>query len=178
MNVLILTFDLHKKKNNEKRDEKRDEKSNGKYMPRVCAKIGDKCLIEMAVENALRLNPISIIIYVYKNNIEYINNVLKRKPYSKLLTYMFSENLKFEQDHNLLVIPGNYPFLTVKTLLRMAGYNKNVKIDNNLFFLKSDSLHLFEKVNEMSINKDFIVSASELKKIEKEKDLLSLNKIN
>ena len=167
LSILILTFDLHKKKSREK-------KHAGKYLPRVCAKIGDKTLIEMAVENALRLNAANIIIFVYKNNIEYINNVLKRKPYSKLLTYMFSENLKFEDGHNLLVIPGNYPLLTVKTLLRMIAYNKNLKIDNNLFFLKSDSLHLFEKVNEMSVNKDFIVSGSELKKIEKEKDLREL----
>ena len=170
LSILILTFDLHKKKTvNKTRDVK-------KYMPRVCAKIGDKTLIEIAIENALRLNAENILLYVYKNNIEYINNVLKRKPYSKLLTYMFSENLKFEEDHNLLVMPGNYPFLTVKTLLRMIGYNKNLKIDNNLFFLKSDSLHLFEKVNEMYVNKDFIISSVELKKIEKEKDLSEYQK--
>ena len=167
LSILILTFDLHKKKS-------RNKNNVGKYMPRVCAKIGEKTLIEIAIENALRLNPISLILYVYKSNIEYINNVLKRKPYSKLLTYMFSENLKFEQDHNLLVIPGNYPFLTVKTLSRMVGYNKNLKIDNNLFFLKSESLHLFQKVNEVPVTKDFIVSGNELKKIEKEKDLTSL----
>ena len=167
LSILILTFDLHKKKTREK-------KNVGKYMPRVCAKIGDKTLIEIAIENALRLNAENILLYVYKNNIEYINNVLKRKPYSKLLTYMFSDNLKFEEDHNLLVMPGNYPFLTVKTLLKMIGYNKNVKIDNNLFFLKSDSLHLFEKISEVHITKEFIVSSVELKKIEKEKDLLNL----
>ena len=164
--ILILTFDLHKKK--------QTKSQNNRYLPRVCAKIGDKSLIEMAVDNALRLNAANIIIYVYKNNIEYINNVLKRKPYSKLLTYMFSENLKFDENSNLLVIPGNYPLLTVKTLLRMIAYNKNLKIDNNLFFLKSDSLQLFEKVNEMSVNKDFIVSGTELKKVEKEKDLREL----
>jgi hypothetical protein len=163
LSILILTFDLHKKKLNVKNN-------TIKYMPRVCAKIGDKCLIEIAVENALRLDPDNIIIYIYKNNIEYINNVLKKKPYSKLLTYMFSETLKFEENNNVLVIPGNYPFLSVKTLLRLIG-NRNIKIDNNLFFLKSDSLHLFEKVNEMHVTKDFIISSNELKKIEKEKDL-------
>jgi bifunctional N-acetylglucosamine-1-phosphate-uridyltransferase/glucosamine-1-phosphate-acetyltransferase GlmU-like protein len=163
LSILILTFDLHKKKLNVKNN-------TIKYMPRVCAKIGNKCLIEIAIENALRLDPGNIIIYVYKNNIEYINNVLKKKPYSKLLTYMFSETLKFEEN-NLLVIPGNYPFLSVKTLLRMIEYNKTLKIDNNLFFLKSDSLHLFEKVNEMHVTKDFIIHTNELKKIEKEKDL-------
>ena len=169
LSILILTFDLHKKK--------QTKSHNNRYLPRVCAKIGDKSLIEMAVDNALRLNAANIIIYVYKNNIEYINNVLKRKPYSKLLTYMFSENLKFEENCNLLVIPGNYPLLTVKTLLRMIAYNKNLKIDNNLFFLKSDSLHLFEKINEMPVTNYFIVSGTELKKVEKEKDLRDLKEL-
>ena len=165
LNILILTFDLHKKKTVIKT---RDVK---KYMPRVCAKIGDKTLIEMAIENAVRLNAENILLYVYKNNIEYINNVLKRKPYSKLLTYMFADTLKLEEDHNLLVIPGNYPFLKVKTLLRMIGSHKNVKIDNNLFFLKYDSLHLFDKISEVHVTKEFIIANAELKKIEKEKDL-------
>lgn len=169
LSILILTFDLHKKK--------QTKSQNKRYLPRVCAKIGDKSLIEMAVDNALRLNAANIIIYVYKNNIEYINNVLKRKPYSKLLTYMFAENLKFEEGYNLLVMPGNYPLLTVKTLLRMIAYNKNLKIDNNLFFLKSDSLHLFDKINEMAVTKDFIVNGSELKKVEKEKDLRDLKEL-
>jgi hypothetical protein len=128
----------------------------------------------MAVENSLRLDPVNVIIYVYKNNIEYVNNVLKRKPYSKKLKYYMSD-MKFEDyfSTDLLVIPGNYPFLSVKTLQRMIR-GKNVKINDSLFFLKADSLHLFDTIDKMHITKDFIVSSSELKKIEKEKDLYML----
>lgn len=165
LTVLILTLDLHKNK------ERVEYKSYvKKYMPRVCAKIGDKTMIEVAIENVLKLNPASIVIYVYKNNIEFINNVLKRKHYSKILTYMFHENLKFE-GCNLLVIPGNYPLLSVKSLERLVSQNKNIKINNNLFYLKNDSLHMFDTITESPKSKDFVISASELKKVEKQADL-------
>ena len=165
LTVLILTLDLHKNK-----EDAKHKPYAKKYMPRVCAKIGDKTMIEITIENALRLNPVSVVLYVYKNNIEFINNVLKRKPYSKVLTYMFRENLKFE-NCNLLVIPGNYPLLSVKSLIRLVSQNRNIKINNNLFYLKNDSLYMFDVITDIPKSNDFIISTSELKKVEKYTDL-------
>ena len=159
LTIMILTFEL---------DGKKKENKVEKYMPKVCGKFGDKTMIEIAIENSLRLNPDKIILYVYKNNIEYINRILKRKPYSKLLSYCMLNCLDKIKYKNLLVIPGNAPLLTVRTLHRIIGQNRDIKINNSLFYLKDGQLN---NILDMSVTREFLISQTEINKIENQKDL-------
>ena len=68
--VLILTFSLDQ------------DVKPPKFLPKVCHKIQEKTMIEIVIENALKLNPKNIIIYVNKNNIECINKTLKHADYA------------------------------------------------------------------------------------------------
>jgi len=167
--IIILTFNI-------------DEiVKPARFLPKVCHKIEDKTMIEMTVENCLKLNPIKIILYVSKNNIQCINKVLKHANYSKVISFCIFDNelngkrrmsigQKCFSNKNVLVIPGNAPHLSSKTLFRMTSNNTNVKIRNNLFYLKNDSLHLLNDIENVP-NTDFHILEKELKQVETKGDL-------
>ncbi len=163
MDILILTFDLDIKENCKIKPQK--------YLPRVCREFRGKTMIEIAIENSLRLNPDRIILYVYKNNIEYINKIVRRKPYSKILSYCMLGSLNKIKYKNLLVIPGNAPLLTIRTMNRIIGQNRNIKINNNLFYLKEGKI---KDIFEMEVSKEFLISQIEINKVENEEELKKL----
>ena len=167
--VIILTFNLD------------EEVKPARYLPKVCHKIEDKTMIEISIENCLRLNPIKIILYVSKNNIQCINKVLKHANYSKVISFCIFDNelngvrklsvgQKCFSNKNILIIPGNAPLLSTKTLFRMISDNKNVKIKNNLFYLKNESLKLLDSITDIKPS-DFMVPEMELKQVETKDDL-------
>lgn len=173
--VIILTFNLT------------EEVRPAKFLPKVCHKIEDKTMIEIAVENCLKINPSKIILYVSKNNIQCINKTLKHKDYSKNISFCIFDNelngirklsigkCCFE-NKNILVIPGNSPLLSTKTMFRMISENKNIKILNNLFYLKKESLNLLDSLPEIQVS-DFLISNLELKQVETKGDLDEVVKI-
>lgn len=171
--VIILTFNLT------------EEVRPAKFLPKVCHKIEDKTMIEIAVENSLKLNPSKIILYVSKNNIQCINKTLKHQDYSKSIFFCIFDNelngprklsigKRCFENKNILFIPGNSPLLSTKTMFRMISENKNIKIEDNLFYLKKDSLNLLDKITEKS---DFLISNLELKQVETKADLDEVIKI-
>ena len=160
VNILILTFELENIETEKKKVEK--------YMPRVCQKFGDKTMIEIAIETCLKMNPDRIILYVYKNNIEHINKIIKRKPYHKIISYCMLNYLDKLKYKNLLVIPGNAPLLTVRTLNRIIGQGRDIKINNSLFYLKEGNI---KDILDMSVTKEFLIFQTEINKIENENDL-------
>lgn len=170
LTILILTFDLTQ------------EIRPARFLPKVCHKIFDKTMIEIAIETCLRLNPTKIILYVSKNNIECINKTLKHMDYSKMLSYCILDNelngkrrlsigAHCFHNKNILVIPGNSPLLTTKTLFRMISENRDIKIYDSLFYLRKENFHKLDKINEMPVTEDFIISDVELKRVEMKSDL-------
>ena len=173
--VIILTFNLT------------EEVRPARFLPKVCHKIEDKTMIEIAVENCLKLNPAKIILYVSKNNIQCINKTLKHQDYSKTISFCIFDNelngprklsigkTCFE-DKNVLFIPGNTPLLSTKTMFRMISENKNIKIADNLFYLKKESLNLLDSITDVP-KSDFLISNVELKNVETKGDLDEVTKV-
>jgi bifunctional N-acetylglucosamine-1-phosphate-uridyltransferase/glucosamine-1-phosphate-acetyltransferase GlmU-like protein len=170
LTILILTFDLTQ------------EIRPARYLPKVCHKIFDKTMIEIAIDTCLRLNPTKIILYVSKNNIECINKTLKHMDYSKMLSYCILDNdlngkrrlsigAHCFNGKNILVVPGNSPLLTTKTLFRMISENRDVKIHDSLFYLKKENSDKLDRINEMPITKDFLIPEIETKRVELKGDL-------
>jgi len=170
LTILILTFDLTQ------------EIRPARYLPKVCHKIFDKTMIEIAIETCLRLNPTKIILYVSKNNIECINKTLKHTDYSKILSYCILDNelngkrrLSIGEicfhNKNVLVIPGNSPLLTTKTLFRMISENRDIKIHNSLFYLRKENFNKLDYIDEMPVTKDFLIPEVEIKRVELKGDL-------
>lgn len=170
LTILILTFDLTQ------------EIRPARYLPKVCHKIFDKTMIEIAINTCLRLNPTKIILYVSKNNIECINKTLKHMDYSKLISYCILDNdLNGKRrlsigEHcfngkNILTVPGNSPLLTTKTLFRMISENRDIKLHDSLFYLKKENSDKLDKINEMPVTKDFLIPENETKRVEFKSDL-------
>lgn len=175
LTVLIMTFKLNQ------------EVKSSKYLPKVCHKIGDKTMIEIAIETALKLNPKLIILYVSKNNIQCINKVLKHTYYAKNLSYCILDNQlngvqKLSLAHNcyeggnILVIPGNAPLLNSRTLYRIVSENKDVKILDNLFYLKKENLNIIDIMPNLP-NVNLNIALDELKLVETKSDLEDIEKI-
>jgi len=167
--IIILTYNL-------------DEKIlPPRFLPKVCHKIDGKSMIETCIENCLKLNPKKIMLYVSKNNVQFINKLVKHSNYSKVISYYIFDNdftkkrklsvgLKCFKDKNILVVPGNAPLLSTKTLYRMISENKNVKIKDNLFFLQNNSLDKLDFMIEHPVT-EFFVPEIEIKQIETKADL-------
>ena len=126
LSILILTFDLDQ------------EIKPAKFLPKVCHKVGEKTMIEIAIETSLKLNPTKLVVYVSKNNIECINKTLKHNNYSKLVNYCILDNelngkrkLSIGQqcfeNKNVLLIPGNSPLLSSK---RPTAYSSLIRTNS------------------------------------------------
>lgn len=145
--VIVLTTNIDK------------ESKPPKVMPKVCFKIEEKSMIEICLENVFRLNPSKIILMISKHEILYINKIIKNAPYSKLVSYcVFDNGEVYEQKislakkcytgKNVLVIPGNSPMLTTKSMNKILSENRNLKVNNSLFYLKKDSLNNIDMIAE------------------------------
>ena len=148
-----------------------------KIMPKVCFSINGKSMIEICIENALKLNPKKIILAVMRSHIIPINRLLKYKNYSKLISYHL-----VEEDRNLssvcckgkdvLVIPGNAPLFSTDDMFKIISSRRNLKISNNLFFIKRDSLHLLNNTSDLDVE-DLV----EVQEVETRQDLEEISKL-
>ena len=188
--VIVLTSNMEK------------ETKPPKIMPKVCFKIGEKTMLEICLENVIRLNPSRIILMVSKNEIIQINRVIKYATYQKLISYCIydrerniseskisetslqnklntsgskanlisSQKLSNSQTcyegKNILVIPANSPLLTTKSMNKMISENRNVKINNSLFYLKKDSVHKIDTISEYSSKDEKFLSSNEILQVE------------
>lgn len=164
--VIILTSDITK------------ETKPPKVMPKVCFKIQEKTMIEICLENVVRLNPIKIILMVSKHDIVYINKVIKYAPYSKLISYCIYDNVKYIEDQkisltkhcyagkNILVVPGNSPLLTSKSMYKMVSENRNLKVNNFLFYLKKENIDKIDNIIEYSTRDEGFLNDYETLRIE------------
>jgi bifunctional N-acetylglucosamine-1-phosphate-uridyltransferase/glucosamine-1-phosphate-acetyltransferase GlmU-like protein len=175
LTILIMTFKLNQ------------EIKSSKYLPKVCHKIGDKTMIEIVLETALKINPKNIILYVSKNNVQCINKVLKHTYYAKYISYCILDNeLNGEQklslahncyeSENVLVIPGNAPLLNSRTLYRIIAENKDIKILDNLFYLKKENLNIIDIMPNLP-NVGFDIPKQELRLVETKSDLEDIQKL-
>jgi bifunctional N-acetylglucosamine-1-phosphate-uridyltransferase/glucosamine-1-phosphate-acetyltransferase GlmU-like protein len=170
LTVIIMTFMLHQ------------EVKPAKFLPKVCHKVNGKSMIEIAIETSLKLNPTNIILYVSKNNIECINKILKHNDYFKLISFCILDNEKEKRrmsaskcfaNKNVLVIPGNCPLLTYKSLYKLVSENQTVKIKNNLFYLRMENLSQIDSIDKLP--ETHIIPENELKQVETKADLDYVN---
>lgn len=172
--IIILTFNLE------------EIVKPARYLPKVCHFINGKTMIEICLEKCLRLNPMKIILYVSKNNIQCINKVLKHSNYAKMLSFCIYDNelngprrltigQRCFRNKNLLLLPGNCPLLSTKTLFRVISEGKNIKIQNNFFYLKKDSLNLLDKIDTLEVT-DMQIVEMETKQVETRGDLEDVEK--
>lgn len=149
-----------------------------KFTPKVCHNVEEKTMIEMAIENALKLVPNKIYLYVSKYNIQCINKVIKHADYSKMISYSLINNERRSLKNayrcfngkNVLVMPANSPLLSTKTLYRMVSENRDVKVKDNLFYLRNVSLDYLDNIKKME-KTEFMVPEIELKEVELKEDL-------
>lgn len=190
--VVIFTLDIY------------SEIVKPRSMAKVCYKVGNKSMIETAIENALRLNPVKIILYVSKHNIECINKIIKYTNYAKMVSYSIVDNFEIKRDadnkddktmkekihnrllsgikcfkgRNVLFIPGNSPLLDYKILYKMVhDVNTDMKINNNFFYLKKESLSILPYIQDVRETDLSILGTSgkEIKQIETKGDLDEIN---
>ena len=147
--VILLTVDLDK------------ETKPPKILPKVCYKVGDKTMLEICIENVLRLSPNKIILMVSKHTIFYINKVLKHSDYSKLISFCIVDNELIEDKRkislaqkcyngkNVLVVPANAPLLTSKSMYKLIRSNRNIKVNNNIFYLTKENLEQMDFINDL-----------------------------
>jgi len=175
--VLIMTFKLNK------------EINSSNYLPKVCQKLGNKTMIEITIENALKLNPELVIVYVSKNNIQCINKILKHTSYSSMISYCVLDNeisssqkqklslaSKCFANKNILAIPGNAPLLTSRSLFRIISSNNDIKLMDNLFYLKKENLNIIDIISDLP-NVKFDIPEYELRLVETKSDLKEVEKI-
>ena len=104
---------------------------------------------------------------ISKHEILHINKIIKNAPYSKLVSYcVFDNGELYEQKislakkcytgKNVLVIPGNSPMLTTKSMNKILSENRNLKINNSLFYLKKDSLNIIDLISEHTSDSKFL----------------------
>lgn len=148
--VIVLTSDITQ------------ETKPPKVIPKVCFKIQEKTMIEICLENVIRLNPVRIILMVSKYDIIHINKIIKYASYSKLISYCIYDNVKHVGEQkisltkhcydgkNVLVIPGNSPLLTTKSMYKMVSENRNLKVNNFLFYLKKENIDKVDNITEYS----------------------------
>lgn len=156
-----------------------------RIIPKVCYKIGDKSMLEIVLENVSKLNPKIIILMIEKNNIININKLIKHADYAKLISYCIFDNQKINNfsiakkcytDKNVLVVPGICPLLTTRSMYKMISLNRNVKINDYLFYLKKSDLEKIDDISEYFSNDENLLPEKETMKIENRKQLEKINK--
>lgn len=175
--VIVLTSDIRK------------ETKPPRIIPKVCFKIGEKSMIEMCLENVVRLNPFRIILMVSKHDILYINRAIKYANYHKLISYCVYDTNIFDQKisnaktcyegKNILVIPGNSPLLNTKSMNKILSENRNLKINNSLFYLKKENSKIIDDIDHYSTKDENFLTANETIQVETRgqyEDILTLFK--
>jgi bifunctional N-acetylglucosamine-1-phosphate-uridyltransferase/glucosamine-1-phosphate-acetyltransferase GlmU-like protein len=150
--VIVLTNELNK------------TIQSPKYQPKVCYHLGNKSILEICLDQWIQLNPKRIILMVSKKEIQQINRIVKYLNYSKDLSYSIFDSgdnkhsLKCAkscyEDYNVLVVPGNAPKLTSKSLFKYIKKSQSFKINNKIFFLNKLDIELIdtpEKLPEIYI---------------------------
>lgn len=143
-----------------------------KYIPKVCYQVGEKSMLEICLDNVIRLNPEKIILMVSKSHIMFINKVVKHLSYSKKISYCVYEEEKRRissaekcyQGRDVLVIPGNAPLLSTKSMHLILSEKKNVKINNAIFYIRKDDLNIMDTISEYQ--KDNLLTELETTQVE------------
>jgi len=155
-------------------------KDSPRNLPKVCYKIGDKSMLEIVLENVIQLNPNIIILMVERNNITPINKLIKHANYSKLISYCIFDSNKESKismaekcyyGRNVLVVPGNGPSLSTKSMYKMISDSRNVKINDKLFYLKKDDVDKIDKIAEYSSEDEKMFPPTETLQIETREQL-------
>jgi bifunctional N-acetylglucosamine-1-phosphate-uridyltransferase/glucosamine-1-phosphate-acetyltransferase GlmU-like protein len=166
--VIILTSNLN------------TEVKPPKFLPKVCFAVGTKTMIEICLDNVIRLNPKKIIIMVSRHNILYINKIIKYSEYAKLISFCITDNSQLiierkislakecYHNQNVLVVPGNCPLLSYKHMFRLISENRNIKINDNLFYMKKDHLDKIDFISEYS--SENILPIEKIKQVENQDD--------
>lgn len=150
-----------------------------KYIPKVCYKVGDKSMLEIILEKIVKLKPSKIILMVSKNEIFYINKLIKHAKYSKLISYCIfdrndNRNISSAKPcyngKNVLVIPANSPLLSTKGMFRIISENRNIKINNSLFYLKKEYISVIDNIREYSTGDEQLLSERETMIVESQAD--------
>ena len=170
--VIVLTNDL-----------KKDIKPP-KYYPKVCYEVDGKTMIETVLERVVELKASRIILMVSKHELFYINKIIKHSDYSKLISYsLFDEKKAISASKrcysgkNILVVPGNAPLLTTKGMLKMMSENRNIKINNSLFYLKKEYTDVIDNIGEYSIGDEELLSKKEIMIVESKADYDRVNEM-
>lgn len=168
--VIVLTNDL-----------KKDIKPP-KYYPKVCYEVGGRSMLETVLERVVELKPSRIILMVSKHELFYINKLIKHSDYSKLISYsLFDEKKAISaakpcySNKNVLVVPGNAPLLTTKGMLKMISENRNIKINNSLFYLKKEYTEVIDNIEEYSTGDEELLSEKEITRVETKADYDRVN---
>lgn len=163
--VIILTNTLNK------------DIEKPKVMPKVCYKIGGKSMLEICLDNVTRLNPNRIILMTSKYEILHINKLIKHATYSKLISFCIFNNEKNSnigvflakkcyENQNVLVVPGNAPLLSTKSMYKIISQKRNIKINDSLFFLKKENLDEIEGISNYSTGDEEFLSKKEILQVE------------
>lgn len=129
-----------------------------KYQPKVCYQLGDKSILELCLDQWVKLNPKRIILMVSKNEIQQINRIVKYLPYAKSLSYCIFDRLEPPRlslgrncydGYNVLVVPGNAPLLTSESLFKQIQKGQSFRVNPQIFFLNKDDLGLIDNPEQI-----------------------------
>jgi len=158
-----------------------------KYLPKVCHKVGELTMLERVIDTVLRLDPYRIILIVNKYNINYINSIIKNKPYQVIISLYIDNKFrgvsiskKCYQNKNLLVVPGTSPLITSKTLFKMIDSPKPLtKLTNHLWYIHKKYLDYIDRFDDLHKNKigSFEVSKKEIMEVNTYNDLINVKDI-
>ena len=162
-----------------------DRHYDGQYLPTVCHKISDKTMLEIAITLALKLDPKIIILICNKYNILTINKLLRDKHYSEILSIHIDNNdlgpivsKKCYKNKDVLVMPGNSPLLSEKTLFKMIDTSFPLSmITDKLFFIKKEYIKYMEDLELIDFIDTVKTTTNELKEIKTKGDLDIVRKI-
>ena len=168
--VIILTSGLE------------EEDKIPKFLPKVCYQVGEKSMLERCLDNVIQINPSKIILMVSKHHILFINKLVKHLWYGRKISYCIYQNPRKISSakrcyarKNILVIPANAPLLTSKNMNQIISTKKNVKINNNIFYMKKEDINEIDKISEYM--EDDILSKQETLQIETKSQLETVNMI-
>ncbi len=108
-------------------------------IPKVGYSVGKKTMINRVLTTVKKLKPSVIIVVCSKDNITFINNEIKNLSHSKQIRFVIQTEIsgtasavltasKCVKNKNVLVMLGDVPLITYKTLLKVINQNGDATI--------------------------------------------------
>lgn len=156
-----------------------------KYLPKVCHKVGDRTMLEIAITTALKLDPKLIILICNRQNIRVINKLMRDKKYAEMLSIHIDNHdlgpivsKRCYSGKDVLVMPGYSPLLTEETLKKLINtYNPFIKITNKLFFLRHSHLDYINSLEYINFDDSIQTTPQEITEVNTHQDLEIVNKL-